>query len=161
MAAGRGLKSENRIVVGVDGSEPSKSALRWAQRFSKVTGARIDAVTAWQIPVTFGWALMGGGWKPEEEAEKILADAVESVFGADRPEGMRMITDEGNPAKVLLDRAAVARLLVVGSRGHGGFAGLMLGSVSANCAEHARCPVLVVRGTEPDASEVDISAEQQ
>ena len=134
------------IVVGIDGSEHSKRALRWAGRFLAVTGGRIDAVIAWHPPVSFGWSYVPGDWNPEKDAEKVLSRAVDEVFGADPPIGMRLIVREGNPAKVLLDESRDADLLVVGSRGHGGFAGLLLGSVSAHCAEHATLPVLVVHG---------------
>jgi nucleotide-binding universal stress UspA family protein len=134
----------SRIVVGVDGSEPSKAALHWAARFLAVTGGWIDAVIAWHPPVSYGMSLLPGDWNPEKDAEKVLSRAVDEVFGADQPAGTRLIVREGNPAKVLLDESRDAALLVVGSRGHGGFAGLLLGSVSAHCAEHATLPVLVV-----------------
>jgi nucleotide-binding universal stress UspA family protein len=71
------------------------------------------------------------------------------VFGGRRPPGLRTDVREGNAARVLLEASEGARMLVVGSRGHGGFAGLLLGSVSAACAEHASCPVLVLHGTTP------------
>ena len=136
----------SHIVVGVDGSGQSKAALRWAARFLAITGGRIDAVIAWHPPASFGWSYVPGDWNPEKDAEKVLSRAVDEVFGADRPLGMQLIVREGNPAKVLLDASRDADLLVVGSRGHGGFAGLLLGSVSAHCAEHATLPVLVVHG---------------
>lgn len=141
---------QNRIVVGVDGSEPSKSALRWAARMSTMTGAPIDAVIAWQPPPNYGWGYMNATWRPDVDADKVINAAVDSVFGAERPSEIRLIIERGNPAKILLDHSRGAQLLVVGSRGHGGFVGLLLGSVSANCAEHATCPVLVVHGTPGD-----------
>jgi nucleotide-binding universal stress UspA family protein len=134
----------NRLVVGVDGSEPSRAALRWAARYLAVNGGRIDAVIAWHLPP---WAVGDPDWHPDEDAGKVLTETVDAVFGTEWPPGTRLIVREGNPAKVLLDESEDAELLVVGSRGHGGFAGLLLGSVSAKCAEHATCPVLVVHGT--------------
>lgn len=136
----------SRIVVGVDGSEPSKAALGWAARFSAISGGQIDAVIAWHPPASYGFPYLPGDWNPEKDAERVLSRAVDEVFGANRPPGIRLIVREGNPAKVLIDESRDAELLVVGSRGHGGFAGLLLGSVSAHCAEHATRPVLVVHG---------------
>jgi nucleotide-binding universal stress UspA family protein len=136
--------SEKRIVVGVDGSEPSKSALRWAVRAADVTGGGIDAVIAWQVPPNYGWSIADPHWHPDQDAEKVITATVDEVFGADRPPDLRIIVRKGNPAKVLLDASQGAELLIVGSRGHGGFVGLLLGSVSSSCAEHAHCPVLVV-----------------
>jgi nucleotide-binding universal stress UspA family protein len=141
----------NRIVVGVDGSEPSKSALRWAARFATMSGATIEAVLAWQPPVSYGGAYPPADWRPDQDAEVILASTVSEVFGDERPAGIRLIVEEGNAAAVLLDHSTGAELLVTGSRGHGGFAGLLLGSVSSHCAEHATCPVLVVHGEQDPA----------
>ena len=135
-----------RIVVGVDGSEHSRRALRWAVRIAPTIGASVDAVIAWHFPINFGWSYVPDTWNPEADAEKCLADAVEEVFGPQRPADMRLLVREGLAAKVLLDESENASMLVVGSRGHGGFGGLLLGSVSASCAEHATCPVLVVHG---------------
>ena len=140
--------AQPRIVVGVDGSEQSVQALRWAQRLAASTGARLDAVAAWQFPVATAWgtAAIPMNLDPEHDMEKVLTETVDSVFGSDRPAGLQLIVDQGHPARVLVDRSAGALMLVVGSRGHGGFAGLLLGSVSAYAAEHAHCPVLVVHG---------------
>lgn len=140
------------IVVGVDGSESSKAALRWAARILAATGGFIDAVIAWQPPPYYGWGYVGPEWNPEDEARKVLTAAVDEAFGADWPIGTRLTVQRGNPAKVLLDQSKDAALLVVGSRGHGGFAGLLLGSVSAPCAEHATCPVLVCHGKDEKTS---------
>jgi nucleotide-binding universal stress UspA family protein len=71
------------------------------------------------------------------------------VFGGDRPAGLVTRVEQGGAARILIDVSQGANLLVVGSRGHGGFAGLLLGSVSSACAEHAACPVLVVHGETP------------
>jgi nucleotide-binding universal stress UspA family protein len=138
-----------RIVVGVDGSQQSKLALSWAVRISATTGASIDAVTAWQFPVNFGWSYVPDTWDPITDATKCLTDIVDATFGAERPTGLRLLVRQGLPAKVLLDESKGATMLIVGSRGHGGFSGLLLGSVSANCAEHAKCPVLVIHGDRP------------
>jgi nucleotide-binding universal stress UspA family protein len=148
------LPVRDRIVVGVDGSEPSKRALRWARFLAGATGSDLLAVTAWQPVSTYGWAGAGwtaapGDWNPAEDADKILAASVDEVFGSDRPANLVLSTVEGNAAQALLTLADGARMLVVGSRGHGGFAGLLLGSVSAASSEHATCPVLVVHGNTP------------
>jgi nucleotide-binding universal stress UspA family protein len=146
--------SRSRIVVGVDGSAPSEHALRWARFIADATGSDLEVVAAWAPFKTFGW--LGAGWEtvpnewdPSEDAEKILTITIDKVFGEYRPAGFRSTVREGNAAKVLLDVSKDARMLVVGSRGHGGFTGLLLGSVSAACAEHAACPVLVLHGDTP------------
>jgi nucleotide-binding universal stress UspA family protein len=135
-----------RIVVGVDGSEPSRAALRWAARLAPGIGATIEAVIAWEFPTNFGWAVETGDWRPDRDAETILNETLDAVFGSERPDGLVGSVREGRTASVLLEAARGAEMLIIGSRGHGGFTGLLLGSVSAECAEHASCPVLVVHG---------------
>jgi nucleotide-binding universal stress UspA family protein len=135
--------SRRHLIVGVDGSESSIDALGWARRIAVVLDAEIDAVTAWHYPATDGFSYAAVDWDPSVDAAGILADALRSAFGEDQPAGLRAVVTEGHPAKVLLDASADAEMLVVGSRGHGGFAGMLLGSVSSHCAEHATCPVLV------------------
>ena len=134
------------IVVGVDGSLPSQAALRWACAQARLTGGRVRAVTAWEIPSYTGWVLVPYD-DLEAAAGKLLHESVLEAVGADGP---NIAVEEsmlpGHPAQVLIDASAHAALLVVGSRGHGTFAGTLLGSVSQHCAQHARCPVVVVRG---------------
>jgi nucleotide-binding universal stress UspA family protein len=142
--------SAGRIVVGVDGSAPSRAALRWAVEQARLTGGTVEAVIAWQLPLM----LMNHGSAPiyrEEETDfadearkRIDAVISEEVTLADS----HLVTTRvvhGHPAQVLLDAADRPDLLVVGSRGHGGFAGALLGSVSQHCVQHAHCPVLIVR----------------
>jgi nucleotide-binding universal stress UspA family protein len=143
-----------RVVVGVDGSEPSKHALRWARFIADASGSTLEVVAAWQAYTAFGWmgvgwAAMPTDWNPEQDAEKVLTQTIDEVFGANRPAGLRLTVREGNAAELLLAASKDARMLVVGSRGHGGFADLLLGSVSAACTEHAGCPVLVLHGNTP------------
>jgi nucleotide-binding universal stress UspA family protein len=145
MTAGPG-NGEGRIVVGVDGSRPSLRALGWGAYLAAMFGARLDAVTAWELPTALGFASVPPDWDPAGDMEAVLDDAVRAVFGDRPPTGLRRQVREGGAAKVLLDVSEGAVMLVVGSRGHGGFAGLLLGSVSANVAEHASCPVLVIHG---------------
>jgi nucleotide-binding universal stress UspA family protein len=137
---------EPRIVVGVDGSPQSRRALVWAARFAQATGAVLQAVSAWHFPTSYGWSYVAEDWSPENDATKSLEETLDAVFPDGRPARLELAVREGLPAKVLLDASKGATLLVLGSRGHGGFAGLLLGSVSASCAEHAGCPVLVVHG---------------
>lgn len=139
-----------RIVVGVDGSEESKQALRWAERLSAALGgARIDAVMVWEFVSTYGWSSLSPAVPPPAELEDQLEKIVTEAFGVDRPSDMRLRVVEGGAAASLIAVSKGAQMLVVGSRGHGGFAGLLIGSVSAKVAEHASCPVLVVHGDVP------------
>ena len=141
-------QQEARVVVGIDGSAQSKEALRWAVRMAELNDAAIDAVTVWEMPTSYGWAIAAEDWNPEQDASKVLSDTIDEVLDGHGPSGLRQLVRRGNAAKVLLDESKDAQMLVVGSRGHGGFSGLLLGSVSAPCAEHARCPVLVVHGSQ-------------
>ncbi|MGI8667027.1 MAG: universal stress protein [Jatrophihabitans sp.] len=134
-----------RIVVGVDGSASSIEALRWAARFATTNGAGIDAIFTWNYPTNVGYPMLD--WNPAQDVEKALTAAVDEAYGSDRPADVRLLVKQGGAARVLLEESRQAQLLVVGSRGLGGFTGLLLGSVSSNCAEHAHCPVLVVHGT--------------
>lgn len=135
-----------RIVVGVDGSEQSKRALRWAGRLAIDFDADLHVIGAWQVPVGYGWTLIPDGWDPAGDTEKALLGTVDEVFHAQRPQRVSVTAREGNAAHILIEESQRAVLVVVGSRGHGGFAGLLLGSVSAAVAEHAACPVVVVHG---------------
>ena len=139
----------HRIVAGVDGSPSSLAALRWAVRQAELTGTSVDAVMAWQSPAAsgLGWgAAMAGQTDYAELAAKTLDQAVSQATDPASPVKVRSMVGAGNAAQVLLDASADADLLVVGSRGHGGFAGALLGSVSQHCTHHAHCPVVVIRG---------------
>lgn len=135
----------SRIVVGVDGSEHSKAALRWAIKQATLTGSSLDAVMAWRYPASYGLAIVAGDVDLEGEAKKGLAEALSQVGDEVSGVTVRQLVGEGPPAEVLLSVAKDADLLVVGSRGHGGFASAVLGSVSLACVLHSTCPVLVYR----------------
>jgi nucleotide-binding universal stress UspA family protein len=135
-----------RIVVGIDGSKHSHDALRWAAHLAQVFGAQLEAVSAWEYPAALGWSALPDDWDPAEDMTKVLQESVAEVFGDKPPANLELLVHEGGSAKVLIDASQGARMLVVGSRGHGGFTGLLLGSVSANVAEHASCPVLIIHG---------------
>ena len=147
-----------RVIVGVDGSPESQQALRWAAHFAAAGGARLVAVAAWDYPSTYGWAVWPQDWDLARDTQKALDSTVDEVFDAHRPTEIQLTVRQGSAAAVLLEESEGAQMLVVGSRGHGGFAGLLLGSVSAKVAEHASCPVLVVHG---ETSPPVIGAERQ
>lgn len=132
------------IVVGVDGSTSSIEALRKAAELARMMNVPLEAVTAWQFPVTYDASFPTGEWSPEGDAEDILTEAIEQAFPDGRPEGLRTSIRPGPVAASLIDMSDHASMLVLGSRGRGGFVGLLLGSVSATCAQHARCPVLIM-----------------
>ena len=135
-----------RIVVGVDGSAGSVHPLRWAARQAGYSGAILEAVIAWQYPAFFGWAPVGVDSADFASiAEKELGEALNDVFGPQWPDWVQARVTEGYPAQVLVDASKGADLLVVGSRGHGGFAEALLGSVSTYCVHHAPGPVTVIR----------------
>ncbi|MFD6313325.1 universal stress protein [Streptomyces nigra] len=142
----------DRVLVGVDGSDASREALRWAVRQARLTGGTVRVLGAWVVPQYHG-AL---GWLPPESTDEValeerardeLTTAVEETVGPRPPVEVRTEVRYGAPAGVLVDASRDATLLVVGSRGRGGFAGLLLGSVAQHCAQHAACPVVVVRAT--------------
>jgi nucleotide-binding universal stress UspA family protein len=146
----RELEERIMIVVGVDGSEESKQALSWALAEAKLRGTNVRAVHAWHYSFYAG----GYGYIPPETmdanallaaAESVLRIAVEEVAGDTTGVKLEQTLLQGPAAKVLIDESEGAEMLVVGSRGHGGFTGIMLGSVSQHCAQHAHCPVVIVR----------------
>ena len=138
------------VVVGVDGSPSAAAALKWAAHYAQATGATIRAVLAWHYPAAAGSPPVGVT-PPTVEAEvertrdAIIDEAVAGALGPQPPVKIERTAVYGHPAQVLIDESARADLLVVGSRGHGGFTGMLLGSVSTHCVTHAHCPVAVVR----------------
>lgn len=143
------MSANPRIVVGVDGSPASEQALRWAIDYAKAVGGTVHAIAAWEYPAFYGWAGQGvptvETFDPEELAGKTLGDTVAKVAGDDAGVRITESVMPGNAAQALLEAAKGAALLVVGSRGLGGFSGVLLGSVSRHLTEHAPCPVVVVR----------------
>lgn len=134
-----------RIVVGVDGSDNARAALQFARDEAALRGAVVDAVYAWHRPY------MGDAWTMPmpvdiDAMEKSYRAELEAILASVPADGVeiRPVLAEGAPAQELLARAEGASLLVVGSRGHGGFLGLLLGSVSHQVAAHAPCPVVIV-----------------
>lgn len=144
--AGTG-RATGRIVVGVDGSPSSEQALRWGLEQAERTGAVVVAVHAWRVSASYASAtLLAASDDPAAAAERWLEETVAKAVSGSPPVQVRRRVRSGHPAAVLVDAAADADLLVVGSRGRGGFAGALLGSVGQHCIHHAPCPVVVVRG---------------
>jgi nucleotide-binding universal stress UspA family protein len=134
------------IVVGVDGSESSIEALRWAVAQARLTNASLEVLSTWELPTSFGWSPpWPADFNPEKQTKTALAEIVDHELGTQSGLEVRQSVVEGNAALALVHAAKHAELLVVGSRGHGAFTGMLLGSVSEYCAAHAHCPVVVVR----------------
>jgi nucleotide-binding universal stress UspA family protein len=136
-----------KIVVGVDASESSARALAWAADEARLRGVTLEAVYVWELPVfvasPFG-AMPIDTRAAEESAQAEFYALVDGVDASKLPAPVERTFAAGSPAAQLLEAAADAELLVVGSRGHGGFAGLLLGSVSQQVSQHSRCPVVIV-----------------
>jgi nucleotide-binding universal stress UspA family protein len=137
------------ILVGVDGSPGSRTALTWAAAEAADHGADLVVLTVWERPLL---PPMGSGEVPEgpvpdpgQTATEELVKVIKEELGEDPPVLVQPRNKHGNPAKVLIEQSADVDLLVVGSRGHGGFRGLVLGSVSQHVAAYAKCPVAVIR----------------
>jgi nucleotide-binding universal stress UspA family protein len=148
------MNNNQRIVVGIDGSEYSPAALQLAGRMASALKAPVEVITC------LGWSdfylpsrLPPGNLEAPEQLEsvarRLVDEAIERAYGTDRPDNLSVTVKEGAPAKVLVEESRNAQLLVVGRRGHGGVLGQFIGSVSAACSAHAHCPVLVV-GDEPE-----------
>lgn len=142
--------AKGRIVVGVDGSDGAAHALTWAAEEARLRGVGLLTVTCWQFP-----ALVAPmPFQPpiaaetlEDGARQMLEETVERVLGPDddRDDVLAQVC-EGSPSLRLVELSKHAEMVVVGSRGRGGFAGLLLGSVSQHVAEHGHCPVVIVHG---------------
>jgi len=150
---------DRRIVVGVDGSPSSLDALRWAAKQARATGAWLDAVIAWEAPPSFGAAPSLGyvpafeGVPPfdlSEAARATIDAAIKEALGPHAGLRVEPAVVQGHAVATLIARSEGAELLVIGSRGRGGFTGLLLGSVSANVIGRAWCPVTVVRHFEAE-----------
>lgn len=141
--AGSQPAAEGRIVVGVDGSDSSERALHWAARQAELTGGVLEVIATWEWPANYGW--IPGDWDPQADMTKVLGEILDRLRVAHPDVTLRAKVVEGHPAPVLIEASKGAELLVVGSRGRGEFAGMLLGSVSEHCVTHAHCPVLVAR----------------
>ena len=134
-----------RILVGVDGSEGSHRALAWAMEQAAARPAVVRAVIVWQRTFDYGSQQY---WPVDEsiaaDAGERLAATVANVAGHATAIKVEQSVLEGDPGRILCGQSADADLLVIGSRGLGGFAGLILGSVSTKCAHHSQCPVVIV-----------------
>jgi nucleotide-binding universal stress UspA family protein len=137
-----------RIVVGVDGSDDGQRALRWAVDEARARGGTVEVVHAWQPPFLAGYpldSLATGIDAFEDTARTVMERALEGVDVAGLGRPVQQTLRPARPASALLDAAEDADLVVVGSRGIGGFRGLLVGSVSLQVARHSPCPVVVVR----------------
>ena len=138
------------IVTGVDGSKESRAALHWALDEAKLRGTDVRVIHAWVMPAPSGRmgyyvvALQDPALY-QEGAEKFLSDFLAEETRETEGVEIEGTAIQGTPAEVLIDASTDAELLVVGSRGQGGFKALLLGSVSQQCAAHASCPVVIVR----------------
>jgi nucleotide-binding universal stress UspA family protein len=146
------------IVVGIDGSSASRAALRWALAEARLRSAPLRVVHSWTPP--YGSAaigldptiepMMGPAYDPElletvrTGAESILGTELAELSAESQGLEIEPVLFEGPPAEALVAQAENAQLLVVGSRGHGGLTGLLLGSVSQHVAQHAPCPLVIV-----------------
>jgi nucleotide-binding universal stress UspA family protein len=139
-----------KIVVGVDGSEASRAAVRWAAAEAAVRGVDLVAVEAWEFsPLIFAAdvpvALDELRATVTEHLHGVVADEV-----TDPSVRVSEVVGEKAPVPALLEMCDPDDVLVVGSRGRGGFAGLLLGSVSQQLAQHGVCPVVIVRPPSDD-----------
>ncbi|HZR12969.1 MAG TPA: universal stress protein [Acidimicrobiia bacterium] len=141
-------QAKGRIVVGVDGSDGSVRALAWAAEEARLRGIGLLVVTCWTFPALVApmpFQPPIAGEMLEDGARTTLQDAVDRALGPEDEHGDVLAeVCEGSASQRLVELSTDAEMLVVGSRGRGGFAGLLLGSVSQHVAEHARCPVVIV-----------------
>ena len=142
-------------VVGVDHSLGARAALAWAAHHAAATGGRLRVVHAYELPVAWidVYAPELPEWRKRAQrvAETMTEQVVSDVLEPGEREGIEVEVVEANPVDVLHDESRDAAVVVVGSRGRGGFAGLLLGSVSQRVAQHAACPVVIVPSP-PEAS---------
>jgi nucleotide-binding universal stress UspA family protein len=136
-----------RIVVGIDGSEAARHALAWAVEEARLRKASLAVVHAWHMPWVGGYPYTTATFDPtelENWARRTVEAAIDSVDTSGLAHPIERVLSTSGAASAVLEAAKGADLLVVGSRGLGGFSGLLLGSVSHHVAHHASCPVVIV-----------------
>ncbi len=139
-------EAPGKIVVGIDGSAASTEALRWAARQAHLTGSPLDVIMTWEWPASMGWSVpIPDEYDPEKDVRQILDQAIAHALVDYADVEVTSHVVNGHPAPLLVDASKDADLLVIGSRGHGEFVGMLLGSVSEFCTTNAHCPVLVHR----------------
>lgn len=132
------------VIVGIDGAQDSVRALRWAADYARAFDAPLHVFAVFDVPSVFGPYAMTGSQnstKLQDDARTILSDTVRTTLGEDAQVEQHVV--QGHPAAALVAASEGARVVVIGSRGRGGFAGLLLGSVSQHVVAHSRCPVVV------------------
>jgi len=142
-----------KILVGVDGSEKSTAALRWAAALAAQVGATIEVVTAWQTPfptvellaIGFKLDLTELNERPEQIALYRNQKSIAAAYGEPSPAGITQSVQEGYPALLLVEMSKNFDLLVLGNRGHSPIMETFLGSVSMHCLSYAHCPVVIVK----------------
>jgi nucleotide-binding universal stress UspA family protein len=137
--------SQHRIVVGIDGSSESSRALDWAIRQAHLSGAVLDIVTAWMFPMAIGYAFTTTVDEVRHKALDLLDEAISHVADVAPDVVVRGEANEQPPGPALVSASQGADLLVVGSRGMGGFEELLVGSVGHYCMRRATCSVVIVR----------------
>ena len=133
-----------RIVVGIDGSDTARHALRWAVEEARLRAASLEVIHAWHIPYVGGYPYMLDPTTFEDDARATLDAAFDGIDTTGLAQPVDRILTSGGAASAILEAAKGADLVVMGSRGLGGFSGLLLGSVSHQVAHHATCPVVIV-----------------
>jgi len=138
------------VVVGFDGSTSSEGAVRWAAQQAVRSGARLDLVTAWEYPTSWGNAIpLPSDYDPAADAQSMIDPVVEGLHAEHPSLEVHAHVIEGHPGDVLVEASKHGSLLVVASRGHRALAGFVLGSVSQHCVTHCPCPVVVYRERKP------------
>jgi nucleotide-binding universal stress UspA family protein len=139
-------QATSAVVVGFDGSDASTGAVDWAAAQAALTGRRLDVVTAWEYPTSWGSVIpLPSDYDPAKDAHSMLEPLVARLTSEHPELAVHTHVFEGHPSEVLVEASRHATLLVVASRGHGSFSGIVLGSVSQHCVTHAACPVVVFR----------------
>jgi len=149
-ATGQGQAPTGRVVVGIDGSEGSNRALEWAATEASRSGAVLEVHASYGPGYVFVTP-----HEVEQAMQRLLDDAVEHIHGVAPGVALTGVIQQGSAAQSLIEASKGADLLVVGSRGRGGFSGLLLGSVSQQCSLHAHCPIVIVR---PPEDQIDKAA---
>lgn len=133
------------VIVGIDGSPDSARALQWAAEYGRRYEVPVQVLITWEIPPVYGYPEVLGEKEYaglEGRARDLLTTTVREALGEDAKVGERV--ERGHPSEALVAASKDAGLLVVGSRGRGAFAGMLMGSVSQHCVVHAQCPVVVI-----------------